>query len=251
MNNTEAKFILNAYRPSGQDATDAKFGAALDQAKSDPALGAWFAREQAHGAAVAAKLREVAPPAGLREAILAGGRMSGGESATQRDRPVRWTQPVWLAAAAAVALLLTVSAVVWSVRSRGSDAPLTRFALADALETESHGGHGAATDALQASLADGSTRLASALPINFAALRSNGCRTMNVAGHDVLEVCFKRDGKWFHCYIARVEDFPGSTSRTAPNFAEQGRVAAAAWSDGVHRIVVASEAGSAAVRRLL
>ena len=59
MNNTEAKFILNAYRPNGRDAGDATFRAALDQAKSDPALGAWFAREQAHGIAVAAKLREI------------------------------------------------------------------------------------------------------------------------------------------------------------------------------------------------
>ena len=74
MNNSEAKFILNAYRPGGRDADDATFGAALAQARNDPALGAWLVREQAHGAAVAAKLRVVAPPAGLREAILTGAR---------------------------------------------------------------------------------------------------------------------------------------------------------------------------------
>ena len=56
MNNTEAKFILNAYRPNGRDAGDPAMTAALAQAASDPALGAWFAREQTHGHAIAAKL---------------------------------------------------------------------------------------------------------------------------------------------------------------------------------------------------
>ena len=42
MSNTEAKFILGAYRANGSDADDATFGAALAQARSDPALGAWF-----------------------------------------------------------------------------------------------------------------------------------------------------------------------------------------------------------------
>ena len=49
----------------------------------------------------------------------------------------------------------------------------------------------------------------------FAALRSTGCRTLNFAGHDVLEVCFQRNGAWFHCYIARCEDFP-SLPTSAP-----------------------------------
>ena len=39
--------------------------ASLAQARSDPTLGVWLAREQAHGAAVVAKLREIVPPAGL------------------------------------------------------------------------------------------------------------------------------------------------------------------------------------------
>jgi hypothetical protein len=250
MNNTEAKFILNAYRPGGRDASDATFVAALEQAKSDPALGAWFAREQAHGGAVAAKLREIAPPAGLREAILAGGRMSGGEPATAPARHARGLRPVWLAAAAAIAVLLIVSVALWPKRAVAGS-PLTDFAMVDALEGEKHGGHGEITGALQATLSNDSTRLASAMPIDFAALRKNGCRTVKVAGHDVLEVCFKRDGSWFHCYIARVEDFPGAPAWATPSFQQGGKVVAAAWADGAHRIVVAGVAGRAAVERLL
>lgn len=250
MNNTEAKFILNAYRPNGQDAKDATFCAALEQAKTDPALAAWFAREQAHGAAVVAKLREVAPPTGLRDAILTGGRMSGGNITTQPSPRARWAQPVWLAAAAAVALLLTVSVMLWPKRVAG-EAPLAAFALADALEPSQHGGHGEMTGALQATLSNSTTKLTSGLPLDFAALRTNGCRTVNVAGHDVLEVCFQRNGAWFHCYIARVEDFPGPPAAVSPLFARSGKVDAAVWVDGAHRIVVAGAAGQAALRRLL
>ena len=90
MNNTEAKFILNAYRPGGRDAGEAGMVSALAQAKGDPALGAWFAREQAHGAAVAAKLRDLAPPSGLHEAILAGGRMSGRQDGATSARRASW-----------------------------------------------------------------------------------------------------------------------------------------------------------------
>ncbi len=252
MNNTEAKFILNAYRPGGPDAEDATFRAALDQAKSDPALGAWFAREQAHGSAVAAKLREITPPAGLREAILAGGRVSGESLAAKPATAARafWNQPVWLAAAAAVAVLLVVSVSLWPKRA-AANAMLTDFALVDALEPQNHGGHGDATGAFQAALSKDTTRLAGAMPIDFGALRTNGCRTVSLAGHDVLEVCFKRDGSWFHCYVARVEDFPGARAKAEPSFTQSGKVAAVAWADGTHRFVVASVAGRAAVQRLL
>lgn len=251
MNNTEAKFILNAYRPNGRDANDATFAAALAQAKADPALAAWFAREQAHGAAVAAKLREIVPPAGLREAILAGGRVSEDQLSLQpTTQRSFWNRPVWLAAAAAVAVLLVVGVSVWPKQAAAS-AVLTDYALVDALEPQMHGGHGEMTGAFQASLSKDTARLAGGVTLDFAALKDNGCRTLNVAGHDVLEVCFKRNGSWFHCYVARVEDFPGAPAKLAPDFAQSGKVVAASWADGSHRFVVAGLAGRAALQRLL
>jgi hypothetical protein len=248
MNNTDAKFILHGYRPSGADAAERTMAEALAQAKADPALGVWLAREQAHGAAVAAKLREIAPPAGLREAILAGGRMSRGVG--EAPRRGWWTQPVWLAAAAAVLFIFTASVAMWPKRA-AADSALASYAFGDALEVTKHGGHGEETGSFQATLGNDATHLASSLPINFSALRGNGCRTVSVAGHDVLEVCFQRGGAWFHCYVARVEDFPDAPAKTEPNFAERGQVSVAAWADGAHRIVVASVAGRAAIERLL
>ena len=88
MNNEEAKFILQGYRPNGADAGDAAFRAALEQVQRDPALREWFARQQAFDAAVSTKLDAVPAPVGLREAILAGGRrvVPGGVELRQQGR---------------------------------------------------------------------------------------------------------------------------------------------------------------------
>jgi hypothetical protein len=63
MDNEEAKFILRAYRPNGADAGDAKFCAALEQAKRDPELARWFERELALDKTVAGKVRAITPEA--------------------------------------------------------------------------------------------------------------------------------------------------------------------------------------------
>src|SRR4051812_36323321 len=105
MNNPEAKFILGAYRPDGRDAGDPMFAGALSQAEHEPELHAWFESQRKFDATIAGKLRDVAPPAELREAILAGVRAS-------QPRRHWWTNPAWLAAAAAIVVLAAVTVTV-------------------------------------------------------------------------------------------------------------------------------------------
>ena len=246
MSNNEAKFVLGAYRANGSDAEDTTFGAALAQARNDPALGAWFARAQAHDGAMAAKLREVAPPAGLREAILAGARASRAP-VKERRFPT-----MWFALAASVAVLLTATLALWPSRAAAGTAQLTAFAVDDTSHPEKHGSHGDAAGTLVTTLSQPSTRLSAGLPVDFAKLRTTGCRTLNFAGHDVLEVCFQRDGAWFHCYIVNNADFPSKVKDTpVMDFEQQAGYGSASWSDGVHRFVVVSNAGLDAVKRLL
>jgi hypothetical protein len=131
MNNQEAKFILGAYRPSGRDATNPAFADALRQAESDPALTTWFARSRALDTAVAEKLESIRPPAGLREAILAGAKMSRPEASPFRS--------VRVALAAAAMLALGIGLTL-SLRHRpaASDRAMAQFALDDMV----HGHHG-------------------------------------------------------------------------------------------------------------
>jgi hypothetical protein len=72
MDNREAKFILNAYRPGGQDAHDPRFVEALDQVRRDPILQHWFDESVAFDAAMTEKLFAIPVPSDLRESILTG-----------------------------------------------------------------------------------------------------------------------------------------------------------------------------------
>lgn len=245
MNNEEAKFILHGYRPNGSDAGDVMFGPALDQVRLDPALGQWFARAQAQDAAISAKLGQMPAPAGLREAILAGGRVT--TSGTTRQS--WWRQPV-VAVAASVAVLIAVGVALWP-KQAAAKGTLADFALADARHPETHGGHGVETGELQAALSQPSAKLGGALPVNFAALHKAGCRTISFSGHEVLEVCFKRDGAWFHCYIARCADFPTLVAAVTPALADRSNISLATWRDASLLYVVVSKTGRANLEKLL
>ena len=118
MNNQQAKFILGAYRPDGRDATDAAFAEALAQTERDPELRQWLERQRAFDTAVVGRLRAVAPPVELKQAILAGVRAS-------RPRAAWWLAPRWLAAAAAMAVLAGVGAVIVSAQKKSG---LSEFA---------------------------------------------------------------------------------------------------------------------------
>ncbi len=245
MTNQEAKFILGVYRPSGADAGNATFGVALEHAKTDPALGAWFARDQAHAAAITAKLREIAPPAGLREAILAGGRLSAVPEQNRRSR-----LPAWLALAASVAVLATIGIKLWPNRAAAEEQRLALFAIDDAAHGR-HGGHGTAAGALQSMLSLASTRLGGDLPVDFAALQSTGCRTLRVEGHDMIEVCFVRDGSEYHLYVVQRSDFPELPAKDGPIFTDREGMTVASWSDNQRHYIVASGKGRSALEHLL
>jgi hypothetical protein len=245
MNNVEAKFILQAYRPDGADAGDPAFAAALEQTRTDPALHEWFSREQALDAAISAKLGQIQPPAGLREAILAGGRVTS-SGATRRSW---WQQPVFMAAAS-IAVLFALGLALWP-RSAAASPDFAEFALADTMHGPRHEGHGAGSTSLQAMLSEPATRLSGGLPVDFETLRQTGCRTVSFADRPVLEVCFKRDGAWFHCYIARRADFPALAAVLTPVLADRNGASVASWADAAHVFVVVSKTGRAPLARLL
>jgi len=238
MNTTEAKFILQARRPDGQDDADPRFAQALEQARRDPALAEWFAREQAFDSAVAGKLRAVRPPVGLRDAILAGARMS--------RRVPFWRRSQVLALAACVTIVIGLAAF-WSALHPAAD--MERLALGVMNEVGSEAHHAAmprARGRLQALLADSSTRLAAGLPLDLSQLKADGCRSLRIGGHEVLEVCFERGGQ-FHLYVAKRDDFKGEAQ---PIFRERGTLAAVTWTDARNAYVLVSDSGAGALRNI-
>ena len=244
MNTNEAKFILQARRPDGRDDAQPPFSEALAQAARDPLLAGWLAREQAFDTAVVARLREVGPPPGLRDAILAGVRM---------QRPVSWWQrtlPVALAASVALILGLAAS---WSfVRAKPDAEKLVSLVMAEFV-SPAHapmvlGGSGT----LKTLLADTRYRLSEGLRLDFAQLKADGCRSLTIGGRELLEICFMREGAGeMHLYIAKTDDFEAADAFKKPVFREQGNLASVAWADSRHTYVLVSDAGMDALHAVL
>jgi hypothetical protein len=241
MTNEEAKFILSAYRPHGRDAGLPAFEDALRMAAADPDLAQWLARSRAHDAAVADKMREIAPPAGLREAILAGAR--AGDSARSRS-----LSRIWIAGLAAAAAFAVVVFTMTSPSRPSGASTLAAFAIGD-LGTE-HGSSGAPSGALVAQLQTRGGRMPTADQIDFEKLRETGCRTLNLAGHDVLEVCFNRDGTEFHFYVVRRDGPLVDSVAKGPSFIAEAAGAAVVWADKRFDYAITSAAGVTALRRL-
>jgi len=97
MTGERAKQILLLYRPGTTDAQDPEVADALAAVEADPGLRAWFEQHCEFQAAMRSRLRAIEVPPGLKETLLARGRIV----------PLPRAQPWWhgtpaLAAAAAV-----------------------------------------------------------------------------------------------------------------------------------------------------
>lgn len=246
MNNQEAKFYLSAYRPGGADARDPAMAGALEQVQRDPALRAWFEREQAHDAAVAEKLRAVAPPADLRAAILAGGRASG-------EARVWWRRPQWMALAATFALLATLAGL-WLSGWTASGAPrgvgeLASFSLRD-LDGLHYPAHVAAGSELERLLAAGRPGLADGVGLSPQELRRDGCHVLKVGGIEVYEVCFKRD-RYYHLYLVRRDNMRVEPGEERPMLVVRDERAALTWADDRYVYVLAGRGDGGDLRALL
>jgi hypothetical protein len=243
MNHHEAKFLLRARRPGAADAKDPVFAQALAETEKDPTLRAWLESEVAFDRAMAAKLREIQPPPGLRDAILAGSRAS-------QQQPSWWKKPAWLAVAASIAIILTLT-----IRFRASGSSTQAFAgyaLQDlAVNSAEHANHRPEVASLAARFTNTSLPLPGNVKVDADELRRLGCRTLNFAGHEVFEICFKRDGHWYHLYAANVKDFSRGSGNAKALLTTKGRISSTAWKDGDFAYALVTDAGADALRRLI
>lgn len=246
MKNEEARFVLHAYRPGGADAGDTMFAAALAQVQQDPALAKWFTAQQSFDRTVATKLCSIMPPADLRASILTGAKVSHAEPTQSRS----WWRASWsMAVAAGVAVMLSLGAAFWPKPVVADE--ITSFAISDMLNRRHEEPHGAEAAEFQTMLNKIDHDLRERMKVDFASLRDGGCHKLNFRGRELLEVCFNRDGKWFHCYVARAADFPSVAAKLTPQFTDRSAGSAVAWSDGKNIYVVASRAGREALQQLI
>lgn len=247
MNNEQAKVILSAYRPGGEDATSPQFAEALEQARRDPELARWFAEERALDTVIAAKLKVAPVPAHLEDTILAGRKVI---------RPaVWWRQAGWLAAAAAVVFLMGMSAVLLPRLRAPSLARLQTDAIKwldglDRLDLATNNLAG-----VRAWLANRSAHEDFVVPAGLENRVPLGCRIFDWRGRKVTLVCFKLDGAGGLAGEAHLLIVDAGALRGAPTgparFAQLGRWAIATWREGAHGYVLATHGDEAKVRMLL
>ena len=243
MTSEQAKFILQACRPGGQDASDPAVVEALAQAERDAGLKAWLGRERAFDSEVGAKCKQIAPPAGLRTTILAGARVT---------RPGRspWRVCIGMGLAASFALILGTVVVA---RLSANDVYLDQLVQHGLIEMTGPHPRGQPLDSygeLGVFLRDPSRRLTGGMPIDLEQLRAIGCRSLEVAGKEVFEICFRRDS-FYHLYIARRADFSCRECEIEPMFRERGEFASVSWVDDDHVFVLVSRAGLDAVKKVV
>src|SRR5206468_1184987 len=85
---------------------------------------------------------------------------------------------------------------------------------------------------LQQRFANSALPLPGNIKLDAAELHRLGCRTVSFAGHEVFEICFNRDGNWYHLYASRAENFPGGAADAKSLLKTEGHFTTTAWKDG-------------------
>jgi hypothetical protein len=230
MDNREAKFILNAYRPDGQDANDPRFAEALEQVRRDPILQHWFDESIAFDAMVTENLIATPVPSDLRESILTGVRVTRVPHWKNRWR--KW------AIAAAVVLSATLGVLVWH-SSRPAPVVGWQLQALDAIlsaiaRNESH------FDVISRNPADlvkwlreNSAPAGKKLPHQLDKLPGIGCKTFFWRGKPVSLICFTLpEGRAIHLVMTNVSTESDRAIKHEAKVIQQGHWATATWREG-------------------
>ena len=221
MNNKEAKFILQTYRPGGQDADDPKFAEALLRAQRDPELGKWFEEERAMDKAISKKLKSIEIPLELREQINAGLRF------VDTEKTSWWQRPSFMGRAATLTIFIGIAFAWSSVASPTECAQLRSNAIkysTDFMDVEFQSKD---LSSMKTWLEKNEAPVPSDLPHNIASMAGMGCRKIGWNGRTVSIVCFKN----FDLYVLARSDCPDAPKGRTPIFYTKKNISVASWQD--------------------
>jgi len=238
MDNEQAKFILSAYRPGGRDADDPQFREALDWARRDPELAEWFEEQRANDASIASALRTAPIPPDLKQSILA---------AKAVVAPARWQRrSAALAWAACLALLLSLGGL-W-LRANSGHAAYHRDMVQAVVDLDSLDFHDQDLNRIDEWLDQRPTPSDFTMPAKLRNLSGFGCRVIEWKGKQVTLICLNDISKGLqdkvHLLVINAADLPGSLPGPKPQFAENGSIATASWSDEEYAYILAGHRGA-------
>ena len=237
--NEDPRLILSARRPGGEDDGEPEMAAALADARNNRALAEWAANEAGVDRKFADSLRMVQPPAGLRDRILTGARVSRRSGGSERGwferrafGVLRYSE---LVAIAAIFVMLGVALVYNYFIQTPDERPWQLFAAAKAAEIEAGTVLIDHEDSQYASTAGWlGERAAPAMATLPAGLKTTplfGCSTMKWNGKPMSITCFSLGaGKEAHLVCIDAQNIPDSLT-AVPVWTEVGGYTTAQWTD--------------------
>jgi hypothetical protein len=273
MTRAEAKAILQVYRPSGRDAGDADFKAALAMVEADPELAQWFAAQQAFDLAMGVHLKSVPVPAGLAESL----RALPGSAAVAVAPPGIWSRcrealaallrkpvlperwlvelPLWRhwqvrVAFPAAALLIGGLIMFWGASGPRTFGDFRESVMASCWDSEKH------LDLASSDLGQirewmfaNGVETNFALPPALAQQHVMGARVLNWDGDRVAFICFLSGPAHLHLLVTDKRRFPDAPAAGSPQFAESKGWHSASWTQGDHAYVLSGMRLSTFVRK--
>ena len=235
MDNEQAKLILQAYRPGGEDADDPFFSEALEQARVDPDLAKWFAEQRAFDEAMHRALQERIPPAGLRDSIVLAKKISA-LPRHQASRPF-WQRPGVMALAASIILLSAVAVLIRQGADHYLGQPMTIAAFTnevlDLKERISLGKMSSKPAELRAWLAERGAPSDFELPRGLRDAHGLGCQSYTIGGVKVSLLCFMLgEDQFAHLFVVDSDALKDPVPNAKPVIRTEGGIALATWTLG-------------------
>ena len=243
MNAQEAKLILAAYRPGSRDADDPRVAEALEQVQRDPSLKSWFDQHAIFQNAMRESFRRIPVPEDFIGSIV--------RPAFAALRFAWWERRALWAAAAGIALLLTLSLPSPKSRSQGSlevyrarmvRAPLREYRM-DVVTND--------MAQIRRFLAANRAPSDYELPGNLARLTPVGAGLLSWQGQRVSMVCLESDDKNPAFLFVVDQSAISRPPKSAPEFAQVNRLMTASWTQGNKVYVLAAPGDVGALRELM
>jgi hypothetical protein len=247
----QAKQILQLYRP-GVDDDDPQFAEALAQAERYAELRRWLDEQRASYAAIRGRLKEIRVPAGLRDQILAGRKVV-------RPPVVWWRTQFARAATAVIVIGLSLYAIVAQLHpSFLGKSPRNDFAAFRGQMTY-YAAAGYKMDVRSDSLEELRRQFVQhgwpsdyVVPPGLTRLSVRGGCLTKWHRHKVSMLCLNSPpdhGVWL--YVIERTALPDAPAQPTAQFAAEGKLATASWSENGKTYFLAAEGDEAFLRTLL
>lgn len=247
MTREEAKLILGLFRPDQDDPADALFAEALRLVESDQELALWFEAEKAFDARTRDAVRQIAPPPGLRESLLA-------ENKILRPSFFSGRYSAALAIAAVLVALVGIAALMRPSAGVLADPALAALALKIPALTALHD-HSKSSpgdmDVIRAWLAANGGQAGFTIPNGLKNAAGVACEVTEIEGKNVTILCFEiGNNRIAHLYVVETPSSnPGTGGK--PAFFELDGVSVATWHERGLSYFLAERGPIASVRGLL